>query len=840
MTQIMKNRLNVVVIIGLIIPLVNVQFLNSTQSSPQPDNEISELGYFQSMVDAFNLTDEELALFEQNDFVVLNRLGNDHLLDTFQYYWEQDLPIIITTDSMLHTWHLIFNEILKKYETNLLAPVFREWTLSVFNSLDAINVTTDDPIIRDVLIYLSVGARLADSHINIPSSVEETTNQLINAIYDEIDILEAIEQFQTYQIMRFIDDFTMYRPRGHYTETEELEQYFRLVKWFSRIPFFFDDYLGEIYFQRSPEELIRESFYLLYVFKTAQVQIQEYGLDATGLEVIHALTKLLDKLAGLTYTIPIESLDQLAMTVEETTAWHPDNLDNNDLETIQNQITANNSIPIPQDIHIINLLHPIFPEQDPKTFLVFGERLNLDTYAGNHLVYPYVNKRFPNGLEIASTIFHSQRARDYLAQNEDSQYQVQLDVVYEEIDQWPVVEKQALTYQWMDALKTLTTSEPEFNGSSPVIPTFMKTSAWHDEKLTTVLGSWAELKHDTILYQKQGLTYGGCSTPEGYVEPYPTFYQKLNHLGLVFQDALDELRLLGSQEENLNYTDVFTKFSEITHTLEAIAYHELEGKELTQEEKSFITTTYQLKCMSGTIILGWLGHLLDSLYEEPGYPEEQPKSALIADVHTDLMYQRVLEVATGMSEHLIAKVPGWNGTEILAVGPVFSYYEFILPVKYRMTDEDWRGIFDTRYNDTYNCDFSIFPRGPWAQSYMVSTEMTTSVLQPPQWWWLNHSEYSPPEWFLNDLEHSEYSPPDWFFIDFCSTPCLTTNPFTTDPVSSQPNDDGIQANEDGIQTQKSSDEPQEFSTPGGLLIIIVISMFSLRVVSKRKKKKSRK
>ncbi|MHA2335309.1 MAG: DUF3160 domain-containing protein, partial [Candidatus Hodarchaeales archaeon] len=92
--------------------------------------------------------------------------------------------------------------------------------------------------------------------------------------------------------------------------------------------------------------------------------------------------------------------------------------------------------------------------------------------------------------------------------------------------------------------------------------------------------------------------------------------------------------------------------------------------------------------------------------------------------------EKTLEIATDYLEHLIVILPGWNGTDILAVGPVFSYYEFLIPMEDRMTDEDWRTILVTRMNETLsqNIDFTIYTRGFWAQNYMTSTEMTTSII----------------------------------------------------------------------------------------------------------------
>jgi hypothetical protein len=44
----------------------------------------------------------------------------------------------------------------------------------------------------------------------------------------------------------------------------------------------------------------------------------------------------------------------------------------------------------------------------------------------------------------------------------------------------------------------------------------------------TQLASWAELRHDTVLYAKQSYTTSlGCSYPDAYVEPCPEFFRAL-------------------------------------------------------------------------------------------------------------------------------------------------------------------------------------------------------------------------------------------------------------------------------------------------------------------------
>ena len=56
----------------------------------------------------------------------------------------------------------------------------------------------------------------------------------------------------------------------------------------------------------------------------------------------------------------------------------------------------------------------------------------------------------------------------------------------------------------------------------------MRTEAWQRKQLQTQLASWAELRHDTVLYAKQSYTAGvKCEYPTGYVEPYPETYARI-------------------------------------------------------------------------------------------------------------------------------------------------------------------------------------------------------------------------------------------------------------------------------------------------------------------------
>src|SRR5262249_57614755 len=72
-------------------------------------------------------------------------------------------------------------------------------------------------------------------------------------------------------------------------------------------------------------------------------------------------------------------------------------------------------------------------------------------------------------------------------------------------------------------------------------PEAMRTRAWAMKTLNTQLASWAQLRHDTILYVKQSYTAGAeCYYPAGYVEPVPHFWARLEKMAARAADLIEK------------------------------------------------------------------------------------------------------------------------------------------------------------------------------------------------------------------------------------------------------------------------------------------------------------
>jgi hypothetical protein len=246
-------------------------------------------------------------------------------------------------------------------------------------------------------------------------------------------------------------------------------------------------------------------------------------------------------------------------------------------------------------------------------------------------------------------------------------------------------------------------------------PAFMQSSAWLDKQLNTVLGSWAELKHDTILYAKQVYAELGGGPPppppeppKGYVEPVPQFYARLVALTAMTRQGLDSRGLLSELDKSSLDT-----LETLARSLQTMAEKELRGEPLTEDEYTTIR-------FYGGQLENLTMAAADSDMEDPyavRSMDEEPQAAVIADVATNPASEppSALEGAVGRINPIYVVVPiiEADGSSYLQVvkGGVFSYYEFPWPIDDRLTDEKWRGMLD---------DGSAPPPPDWTTSFLVN------------------------------------------------------------------------------------------------------------------------
>jgi hypothetical protein len=361
-------------------------------------------------------------------------------------------------------------------------------------------------------------------------------------------------------------------------------------------------------------------------------------------------------------------------------------------------IEAANKLPPPRIMGMV-IMDTDEVEGTTKGLRFMGQRFVPDAYIFRQLMYrnvgtPNHRRGLPKGLDILAAMGSERAYRilDEMGETTYENYLQQMAKVQEWVSGLSVEEwTETLYNSWLYCFHPLL----EVSGEGH--PAFMQSPAWVDKQLHTVLGSWAELKHDTILYAKQAYAELGAGPmppepvpPKGYVEPVPLFYARLAALTAMTREGLAARGLLVDQDD---YS--LQRLEGLARAFQTMAEKELRGEPLTEGEYSTIR-----------FYGGELEHLTMAAADTPegelggqAYMEEEPQAAVIADVATDpYPTPIVLEEAVGRVNeiHVVVPVVEEDGTTYLQVakGGVFSYYEFPWPADDRLTDEKWRQMLD--------------------------------------------------------------------------------------------------------------------------------------------------
>ena len=270
--------------------------------------------------------------------------------------------------------------------------------------------------------------------------------------------------------------------------------------------------------------------------------------------------------------------------------------------------------------------------------------------------------------------------------------------------------QQTISNRWMDALKTV-------NDTCQGYPYFMLTPEWQKKTLNAALASWAELKHDAILYAKQpmGAECGGGGPPDpivtGYVEPNVKFWRKAISLLDATADVLERYQL--TTEKSKNTTQ---RLREEAEFLLRISETELAGRKLNEEDyetlehigATFENISLDLIREEDQYLMGW-----------DDVQGTDRKVALVADVYTanadNNPEKSVMYAAVGAADEIYCVVEV-DGYLWLMRGAVLSYRETQRPLDVqRLTDEEWQKNLESHPDEG---------RPTWMQDIIVPLKET--------------------------------------------------------------------------------------------------------------------
>ena len=697
---------------------------------PLQSNEISNYGDFSEKI---SLDDSALKMLESNGFVVIeNPYGSaeEDITRMYSTLKDQEIPVFITTDSLLHLYHIQFDETLRLIEEREFYDTLWKTDLALLNaSIEKYNSASGDEkeAAKRNAAYFSVALSLLQPKPAQIQAAEEDLYQDVKEVdlYEDMDkeslfpggaekqyqfeiskfvkkeveaelaLIEAHQGFELSPIFKYQEDYSQYAPRGHYTRSEKLQNYFKAFMWHGRMSMLLKEKLIE---SEDPA-------------KDARIQTIQASLIASQLQSEPELLEKWDRIYEVTAFYvgfsddlgPYEYMEAL----DSVFGNGKREFKNTTIEELKVKLAEFPGPKIYGGTGRCVVEPPFTPEQADEClenttgFRFMGQRFIPDSYVFSNLVGVYTGKYtgestenekpftlvisgngeavrgFPRGLDTMA-LLGSERAVYWLNELNDSNYE-DYDVQYGKMDSefanfsaadW----NRNLYWSWLYSL------QPLLKDYGSGYPTFMQTDAWQDKELSTSLASWTELRHDTILYAKQSYTMEKGSSmfkpPEksvvGYVEPVPDFYARLLALTKMTNQGLDEMGVLDPISKSR-----LTNLEEVLSRLQEISEKELENKKLTDEDYKFIKNF-------GDQLEGTIGDV----------DEKARKTTVVADVHTDDNTETVLEEGIGYVDMLVVAYKLPDGRILVGAGPVMSYYEFKQPMSDRLTDEKWKEMLE--------------------------------------------------------------------------------------------------------------------------------------------------
>ncbi|MBI1946229.1 MAG: DUF3160 domain-containing protein [Deltaproteobacteria bacterium] len=623
----------------------------------------------------------ERAVLDQQGFVVSARLGAASAAGLMHTIYEHDQPLFVSADAVLHAWHMSYDAMLEELESTWLLGALEQLLAEMAGAIPIVAKESRSSAlgqgVKDADLYLAVGrSLLADKPVKPMLGGASEVEELVRAIQDE-----QVKKVQLFGRTR-TEDFSQMRPRGHYDKSEALRRYFRAMMWLGRTE------LKVAGPDSAPAEL------------AAAVVLHDLLTTSKQLDAWRQIDRVLQTFVGRSDSMGPPDISAL-LTLGRFSSARAVATDA-DLEVLRRlvldtrmgaqQVNAQIALSDPERAERVEL---------PRAFCLLGQRFTIDSWVTGQVVYDRilvdgrkVERVLPSGVDIAFAALANDNVADLLASRIERgplggrdrlPFQANLLAARDAVDARSVHAWDGNLYDlWLSALRGLSapTTSPEF-------PAVMRTRAWSRRVLQAQLASWAELRHDTILYVKQSYGMGiTCEHPSGFVELAPQFWARMEAGASLATTLLGKTpyppALAGTKERQVTFA---RSFAATMGTLRGIVERERTSQPLDAAQEAFLKDAVEITHggMCGAPPR-WDGWYLDLYYR--GQADALKTDALVADVYTHPQ-AGILHAATGPFSLMVVVIDR-GGDRMAFAGPVSSYYEWVPAGGKRLTDHEWK------------------------------------------------------------------------------------------------------------------------------------------------------
>ncbi|MBN2441831.1 MAG: DUF3160 domain-containing protein [Spirochaetales bacterium] len=421
-------------------------------------------GNWSDITNFIQVNDNQTNKCIENGFVVMSNIESNTLSQVYVALSQaQEIPPFITTDALLHVFHITFahmSEIIEKTELyDLLSDLLQYLNADVMNEYNSIS--GEYPFVKDAARRLWIYTAIAEALIKGEGSISGTAvSPVATQVNDTLTKIYACEVPEP----GALEDYTQYKPRGHYKGDLELENYFRATTW-----------------------LDRQRFHVEEEIECTESVIMGYVLTRNTV-----ILELWETLYNFFITLNNDAPSNNPVIINELAI------------SIISGYPANKYLSLELKGNRTSFMNALAEISDPDTLytLFMNTGFSMDMDALDKSVGPenVTGRYIPKSLDVGSTVFDSLAAyEEHQAEMDtyigEKSLQAMIDNLIINYEQKPESEWTQSVYNYM--LYTLRALSDVPAGD---LPGFMQNEYWAREKLNTQLAAWTELHNDNIVY----------------------------------------------------------------------------------------------------------------------------------------------------------------------------------------------------------------------------------------------------------------------------------------------------------------------------------------------------
>jgi len=624
-----------------------------------------------NLINPFQLKEFDSKLYNmlgRNGFAIVPAEHNQlfHVYEKNDY---ADFPSFVTTDLYLQLFHLYFDCVLRDVEEKHLDSLMIVFSSQMEAEMKTLTSSQDAEVKAAAefgqawfavasWLFSHDKAPASAAKLNVPEAYKKMVmEEITKAIDAENGYSDMLEYFPPEEMF----GYSLFRPRGHYTRSKVCSRYFRGMMW-----------LQTAHFGTNKPSKMKQ------IALIANVINQQPKLSAIYNKVSEPITYLMGTPDNVTIIQVANRIKEMGLPIEQLLSSRKEmaNL-TKDIEEIAKRQMRIELKKTRGSKYVVDIM--------PQRYQPDAEALITTTDQDS----PVSLRPRPKGLDWMAVMGLPGAERILIDELKETQrwtgFPKALTTARKKAatTQWEA----CVANQWMYTLQSL-------GDTAQSLPYFMQSPQWQKKNLNTALASWAELKHDAILYAKQPMLAecgdGGPEPPvvKGYVEPNVKFWEKAIALVTRMDKVLTTYSL---QTEKAKA--VYERIKEMAEFCRDISKKELNGGKITDEEYNQIeiigstveNISLELVSKDNEMLQGWSDVV-----------STDKKVAVVADVFTAsgenvaIDDKCVLYEGVGPAYEIYVVVE-IDGLLYLTRGSVFSYREFTrLLSDPRMTDEEWQ------------------------------------------------------------------------------------------------------------------------------------------------------